>query len=274
MLELPESVSIARELNRLLKGSRIENATVAMVPHKFAFYEGDPTQYPDLLQGQTVVNVSAIGGYVELQLGGHNLILGEYLALRFLTADEKPPTRHQLLLQFNDGNMLSATVKMFGAIYLVPAGTYSTQHHMAAAQKPSPLTPQFDYPYFSSLTKNLKAATSVKAFLATEQRIPGLGNGVMQDILFDARINPKVKLKSLSGSQMLRLHESIKNILAIMTAHNGRDTERDVYGNPGAYVTVLSAKTCQDPCPRCGGPITKLAYMGGTVYFCPVCQPL
>ncbi|MFO7935831.1 MAG: zinc finger domain-containing protein [Bacteroidales bacterium] len=27
-------------------------------------------------------------------------------------------------------------------------------------------------------------------------------------------------------------------------------------------------------CPNCGDAIVKEAYMGGAVYFCPVCQPL
>ena len=274
MLELPESVSIARELNRLLKGCCVENAIVAMVPHKFAFYEGDPAQYPELLQGKVVSNIRAIGGYVEFQLGDYELILGEDLALRYLTAGEKPPARHQLLLQFNDGNMLSATIKMYGAIYLIPAGKYSTPHHLAAVRKPSPLTPQFDDTYFSELTHGLKTSASVKAFLATEQRIPGLGNGVLQDILYNAQINPKTKLKNLSDTQIIRLYDSIKNTLTVMADQNGRDTEKDVYGNPGNYVTILSAKTCQEPCPRCDGAISKQAYMGGTVYFCPVCQPV
>lgn|GEM_PF-2077218 len=39
-----------------------------------------------------------------------------------------------------------------------------------------------------------------KAFLATEQRIPGLGNGVLQDILWTARIHPKLHKCALARS--------------------------------------------------------------------------
>ena len=36
-----------------------------------------------------------------------------------------------------------------------------------------------------------KPTLSAKAFLATEQHFPGIGNGVLQDILFAAQIHPK-----------------------------------------------------------------------------------
>ena len=45
-------------------------------------------------------------------------------------------------------------------------------------------------------------------------------------------------------------------------------------GHAGGYGVKLSAKTLNHPCPRCGGTIERKAYMGGNVYYCPVCQPL
>lgn len=35
---------------------------------------------------------------------------------------------------------------------------------------------------------------------------------------------------------------------------------------------VLDSKTVGRPCPRCGTPIEKAAYLGGAVYYCPQCQ--
>ena len=59
-----------------------------------------------------------------------------------------------------------------------------------------------------------------------------------------------------------------------MTAGGGRSTEKDLYGDPGGYQTILSRATDGAPCPACGTPITHLAYLGGRVYVCPTCQPL
>ena len=54
----------------------------------------------------------------------------------------------------------------------------------------------------------------------------------------------------------------------------GRDTEKDLFGNPGGYQTRMSKRTLAGGCPACGGPITKEAYLGGAVYYCPRCQGL
>jgi formamidopyrimidine-DNA glycosylase len=59
-----------------------------------------------------------------------------------------------------------------------------------------------------------------------------------------------------------------------MTGNEGRDTEKDFYGCPGKYKTILSKNTWKNPCPNCGNPIIKEAYMGGAVYYCPSCQKL
>ena len=57
-----------------------------------------------------------------------------------------------------------------------------------------------------------------------------------------------------------------------MIKDGGRDAEKDIYGNPGGYKTILSRLTYKSPCPRCGGTIIKESYMGGSVYYCPSCQ--
>ena len=59
-----------------------------------------------------------------------------------------------------------------------------------------------------------------------------------------------------------------------MVNYGGRDTEKDLFGNTGGYKTILSNKTVNKPCPKCSSKIIKKAYMGGSVYFCPKCQPL
>ena len=113
---------------------------------------------------------------------------------------------------------------------------------------------------------------SVKALLATEQRIPGLGNGVLQDILFNARIHPKRKISTLNAEDKQLLFHSVKDTLRDMIAKGGRDTERDFLGNAGGYRCILSKNTYTKPCVCCGSRLIKEAYLGGSVYYCPNCQ--
>ena len=114
----------------------------------------------------------------------------------------------------------------------------------------------------------------MKALLATEQRIPGLGNGVLQDILFNAGLHPKRKMSTLSDFQLSELLYSLTVTLDKMTILGGRDTEKDLYGKPGGYQTLLSKISIKHPCRKCGDEIVKQPYMGGAIYFCPTCQPL
>ena len=97
---------------------------------------------------------------------------------------------------------------------------------------------------------------------------------MLQDLLFEAGIHPKRKLRTLGEAERAALFAAVKWVPARMAEQGGRDTERDLFGNPGGYRTRLSKNTVSAGCPRCGGPITKEAYLGGAVYYCPACQPL
>ncbi|MCL2059396.1 MAG: hypothetical protein FWH01_10130 [Oscillospiraceae bacterium] len=110
--------------------------------------------------------------------------------------------------------------------------------------------------------------------LATEQRIPGLGNGVLQDILFNARIHPKRKAEALSDTERETLYHATVSTLKEMRDGGGRDTEKDLFGKEGGYQTFLSSKTLAYPCRVCSSGLKREAFLGGNIYFCPVCQKL
>jgi len=73
--------------------------------------------------------------------------------------------------------------------------------------------------------------------LAAEQRIPGLGNRTLQDILFNARIHPKKKVSTFTEDDKKHIYNSTKSTLKEMLSKGGRDTEKDLFGNPGGYIT-------------------------------------
>jgi len=159
-------------------------------------------------------------------------------------------------------------------MFCYPAGENGIPEKYIVHKCPDPLTDGFDKAYFDALWKSVKPALSVKAFLATEQRIPGLGNGVLQDILWNARINPRRKLETINSKEQKKLYASVKSTLLAMRKQGGRDTEKDLFGNKGGYKTILSSNTLKNPCPACGSVIKREAYLGGNIYFCPVCQQI
>ena len=199
------------------------------------------------------------------------LVFGDGTNIRYLAPGNKLPDKHQLLVEFDDSSSLVCSVQMYGALWAFDEN-YNEGYYHSSKSKITPSSPEFHYDYFKGLLQGCKQNLSVKAFLATEQRIPGLGNGVLQDILFNAGLHPKRKLDTLSETEKQKLYDSVIHTLAEMTEKGGRDTEKDIFGQPGGYRTRLSAKTKDKPCPVCGDTIVREAYLGGNVYYCPACQ--
>ena len=78
---------------------------------------------------------------------------------------------------------------------------------------------------------------------ATEQRIPGLGNGVLQDIRGRRESTPKKKGGDFSGQETAELYMAIKNVPGIWRKRRPRYGKRFVWES-GGYRTILS-KTMQ-----------------------------
>ncbi len=273
MLELPEAVVIAEQITKTLKGKRIECAVANQSPHSFAWYTGDPANYNNLLAGKIIGDAVAVASQVEIEAGDMLLVIST--AMHYHAAGEKRPKKHQLLVEFEDGSALSCTVQMWGGMFCFPKGEKGGfPDYDVAKARPSPLSESFDRAYFDSLSDADCGKLLAKEFLATKQRIPGLGNGVLQDILWTARIHPRRKMATLSDEDRTAMFDAVKSVLRAMTDQGGRDTEKDLFDHLGGYKTVLSKNTLGTRCPECGTIIVKEPYMGGTIYYCERCQKL
>jgi formamidopyrimidine-DNA glycosylase len=273
MTELPEAVTLADQIVRSLGGKSVDEVTVLKSPHKWAWFFGDPHTYPDKLTGKTVSGAEDAAGMIEMYVSGASLLFHDGPNLRHYERTEDLPKKHQLLLRFTDQTYLCVSVQMYGGIACFPTGTYENKYYRMAHEKPSPLSDEFSQAYFEKLLSQAPLEKlSAKAFLATEQRIPGLGNGVLQDLLFLAQIHPRRKMSSLSDDELEAMYGSIRSTLGRMTEKGGRDTEKDLFGAPGGYGTLMSRHTVGTACPECGETIQKASYQGGSVYFCPGCQ--
>ncbi len=275
MIELPEALNIAGQLNDTTRGKRVASAIVAQTPHKLAWYYGEPPKYSALLVGKVIEKANAYGGMVEIKAGDANILLGEGAGIRFHRKNEPRPAKHQLLVEFDDHSAISISIQMYGGIGVFLEGELDNLYYRLAKEKPSPFSSAFDKVYFDRMISAQEVQKlSLKALLATEQRIPGLGNGILQDILFNAKMHPKKKVNTLTKTEKEALFDSIKNTISAMAAQGGRDTELDLFGHPGGYKTILCKNTVNKPCPVSGTGIKKEAYMGGSIYYCEKCQRL
>jgi formamidopyrimidine-DNA glycosylase len=275
MIELPEAVSIAHQLNDTVQGKRIASVMAAHTPHKLVWYYGDPSAYSGLLVGRVIGKATPHGGMVEIAVEGASILFGEGVGARFQERNVPRPAKHQLLIELHDGTAVSASIQMYGGLGAFPTGELDDRYYKVAKEKPSPLSQEFDEAYFDRMvSEDAVRKLSLKALLATEQRIPGLGNGVLQDTLFNAKMHPKKKVKTLSDKDRRVVFDSVKGTLSHMAAQGGRDTELDLFGRSGSYRTILSRNTAGKPCPVCGTTIKKEAYLGGRIYYCERCQAL
>ena len=277
MIEIPEAFALARQVNENLAGRTIEAVIAGASPHKFAWLNCEPAGYTALLQGSQFVSAISHGGMLEIQTDRSNLLFQDGVNLRLHPEAGEIPEKHQLLLTLQDGGALSASVQMYGGLFCWDnRETFDYSYYNVAQEKPSPLdTTRFTESYFLQILAAPEVQKgSIKAALATNQRIPGLGNGVLQDILWNARLSPKRKVSSLSAGETRDLYSAITGTLAEMSRLGGRDTEKNLCGFPGGYITVMSARNAGAPCPECGAPIIKEPYMGGSVYYCARCQPV
>jgi formamidopyrimidine-DNA glycosylase len=275
MLELPEANVVAHQLARTVLGRPVAHVVAGQSPHRFAFFSGDPGEYDAALRGKAVVGAVSTGGFVELRFGDTSLLLNDGANLRYHEPDAALPGKHQLLVAFEDGSALTVTVQMYAGLICAPTGAIDNPYFVAANSKPSPLTDAFDAQWFHGLLAPPEVqGLSLKAALATEQRIPGFGNGVLQDVLWKAGMHPRRRVSSLDDAEVDALFSAVTGLLRQMAQQGGRDTEVDLFGAHGGYRTVMSKLRLSEPCPGCGGAKVKQAYLGGSVYFCPACQQL
>ena len=195
MIELPEALTYKRELEEFTVGKVVDKVLGPSSPHKFCWFNGEPACYHEHMAGRRVCGAGAFGIYAELELeDGVRLAFNDGVSVRLMGPKDRRPARYQLMVDFTDGYTLVFSVSMYGGI-ICHSGNYDNEYYVKSRESVSPLSSLFDREYFQGLISGVKPSASAKAFLATEQRIPGLGNGCLQDILFRAGLNPRKKLE-------------------------------------------------------------------------------
>ncbi|MBM3138015.1 MAG: endonuclease VIII, partial [Chloroflexi bacterium] len=217
MIEIPEAAAYARQLNKSVLGRKIVRAEAAHSPHKFTWYCGDPSSYAELLEGKVIEESHPLNGTLESRIGDVFLALSEGANMTFIPSSGKLPQKHQLLMELDDGSALAVSVQMYGGVMCFREGGNTNPYYLVVREKPSPLTDEFSEEYFHGIMELPEVRKlSAKAALATDQRIPGLGNGVLQDILYHARVHPKRPMEALLDMEQEALFSSIKHTLQLM----------------------------------------------------------
>jgi formamidopyrimidine-DNA glycosylase len=273
MIELPEAVTLAAQVRDELMGRTIEYADAGNSPHKFAWYGPHKDEFGTALPGKRVTGATGTPTGLVMHLSDGYVFLfgdgGPVLSLH--AAGARLPAKRQLLFRFDDGRSLTASIRMYGYLSLL------TEQELAARPDPgvTPLDRSFTAARLTQMLRGYEGAASksIKYFIISAHLVGGIGNGYLQDVLFRAGVSPMRKVCGLTDADCKALHAAAVGTIKEAIAAGGRDTERDLLGRPGGYRCTLDSRVAGKPCPRCGAPIVKKAYLGGSVYFCPQCQP-
>lgn len=273
---------INKQLHDTIIGKTLKNVIANQNPHTFVWFAMEPSQAsqynqiaaPEIAKymiNNVIEKCAVFNGAQNCLYIGDRVLMSD-ITPRFYNALERPPKKHQLLLEFEDGSILAYSASLGGVINLFQIDQNGLPMR-ANVNFPMILSNEFTYKFFHDiiLKTDLKSL-SVKQFLATKNRIPGIDNNLLQDILWDAQVNPKSKMKVLNEEEYHRIYNSIKTVTREIISVGGKDTDKDLFGNYGGFKSKVSKNTYEKPCARCATNIMKEAYLGGAIYYCPQCQ--
>jgi formamidopyrimidine-DNA glycosylase len=106
--------------------------------------------------------------------------------------------------------------------------------------------------------------------------VAGIGNIYADEALWLARLHPLRSADSLTADDVRRLHRSIRSVLRQAIANRGSsiDDYVDGDGRPGRNAERLRVYgRADEPCYRCGRPISRIVIGQRSTHFCPRCQP-
>jgi hypothetical protein len=94
---------------------------------------------------------------------------------------------------------------------------------------------------------------------------PGLGNLLVDEILWRARIHPTTSTRDLTYEEWARLHRRIRSTVRAAVP-TGRVPPRSSW--------LTGRRDDSDPlCPRCGTELQRTRVNGRSTVWCPSCQP-
>ncbi len=272
MPELPEVETIRRQLEPLLRGAEITDAT-AHWSEKFS-----PAM--DAI-GTSIEGVERRGKYLLFVLDDGNELVAhlgmtgsfqvvERQAGAVPDLDQHGPHTRAVWALADGRHLVFRDTRRFGRLRVVLGGDYSdipTLHHMG----PEPLSDAFTG---ASLHRAIKESSrAIKTQLLSQRPVSGVGNIYADEALFLARIDPRAR--RVGRERCEDLAEQIKVVLRT-GIENGGTTLRDYVDAEGGagenQHALLAYGRAGEPCVRCGEILSSIVLDARTTTFCRTCQ--
>jgi formamidopyrimidine-DNA glycosylase len=272
--ELPETETIARDLNGAISGRRIEKVSVRKAD---VLREVTARSMSRRLRHATIVRSWRRAKLVVIDLDNEDRIVVQPRFTGALLIDDGSLTSSELSystmrFDLDDGRALHyADVRRLGTVALMDADRFEEYSGKLGIE---PLDRGFTSKHLSGVLR----ATSqpVKKVLMEQRKIAGIGNIYANEALWRARIDPSRSSASVSLQESQLLRDSIVAVLE--EAIDARGTSfrdyRDARGKRGGFVEKLEAYGRAGlPCRRCGSKLVAThAIDGRATTLCVKCQ--
>lgn len=274
MPELPETETIARDLDAEVRGAVITSVDV---------------RRPDVLR---VVNVAELSRGVlrakierawrraklvvlDLSTADRLVIQPRFTGALLIDAGDLPhEERRYSTVEFHlaDGRSLHyRDIRRLGTVALMSPELFA---HYTARLGIEPLDPSFTPEHLSALLR--ASSQAVKKLLMDQRAIAGIGNIYANEALFRARIDPSRVSRRITDDEAAALHSAIVAVLTESIAARGTSFRdyRDARGARGRFVDRLAVYgRAGDACPRCGARLIGThAIDGRMTVLCAHCQ--
>ena len=276
MPELPEVELVARSLDRLVSGLRIEAAKLirpGLAP------ENTPRGFARELRGARFEKVGRRGKHILSELdNGRVLITHLRMTGRFvlLPARRPLPKHTHALFRLGDGRRLAFTdQRHFGLMKVVPAERLLEARELRGLA-PEPFSAEFTPDHLAAVLARTRRA--LKDVLLDQTKVTGLGNIYAAEVLFLAGLDPFAPAAALARRRVARLQRAILEVLGEALAHGStmnvdpENIDGSYFGGGGYQSRWRVYDREGEPCPKCKDTIRRVTHAGRSTYFCARCQ--
>ena len=274
MPELPETETIARDLDSAVSGRTIKKVSVRKSD---VLREVTPRALAARLRDATIVRSWRRAKLVVIDLDTGDRLVVQPRFTGALLIDDGNFHGNELdystmRLELDDGRALHyADVRRLGTVALMDADRFEEYSGKLGIE---PLDRSFTAAHLSAVLR----ATSqpVKKVLMEQRKIAGIGNIYANEALWRARIDPSRPAASISVEEASLLRDSIVGVLreAIEARGTSFRDYRDARGQRGSFVEKLDVYGRGGlPCRRCGSKLVSThAVDGRATTMCVKCQ--
>jgi formamidopyrimidine-DNA glycosylase len=272
--ELPETETIARDLDREISGRTIVGLVVRRAD---VLREVEPAELARRTMGREIERCWRRAKLVVLDLGGGDRIVvqprftGALLLGRGPLPESEAPYS-TLHFPLDDGRDLHyRDIRRLGTVALMGADRFRAY---SAGLGIEPLDPAFSVEHLSVLLRGSRQ--SVKKVLMDQRLVVGIGNIYANEACWRAGVDPSRTARTLADDDVARLHAGITTVLSESIAARGTSFRdyRDASGGRGDFERSLAVYgRGGQPCRRCGARLLEThAIDGRTTVLCAGCQ--